>query len=339
VTATSEGPTADGPPADEPLVEHHILEYPGGYTRSLGPALGAFFTGLRDGRLVGARTAGGRVVVPPAEHDPHTAAPLGEWVEVGPAGTVTAWTWVARPKPGKHHLTRPFGFALVCPDGADTALVGVVDAGTPEAMSVGMRVAPRWARARSGTIHDLEAWVPLGDGAAPAPAPPNEAPEADEEPVTRIVCPIRLEYEINAGIAPSRYLRGLAQRRIIGQRARDSEHVYVPPRGSDPMTGAPTEVEVEVGQTGTVTTFCITNIAGLSELAPPIPYVTAQVLLDGAATPWFGLVTGCDPTEVRMGMRVRAVWSEQAAPDARTLVGFEPTGEPDAPYEDWKDYA
>jgi len=333
VTATSD------PAADAPLVEHHVLEYPGGYTRSLGPALSAFFTGLRDGRLVGARTPDGRVVVPPAEYDPHTGAAVEEWVEVGPAGTVTAWTWVARPKPGKHHLDRPFAFALIRPDGADTALLGVVDAPSPDVMAVGMRVGPRWARARHGTVRDLEAWVPLEAGARPEPAPPDEAPEAADEPVTRIVCPIRLDYEINAGVATSRYLRGLAQRRIIGQRARDAQHVYVPPRGSDPMTGAPTEIEVEVAQTGTVTTFCITNIPGLSELAPPIPYVTAQVLLDGAATPWFGLVTGCAPEEVRMGMRVRAVWADEPAPDARTLIGFEPTGEPDAPYETWKDYA
>ena len=35
-----------------PLVEHHVLEYPGGYTRSIGPALSRYFGGLRDGKIV-----------------------------------------------------------------------------------------------------------------------------------------------------------------------------------------------------------------------------------------------------------------------------------------------
>ena len=33
----------------EPLVEPHVLEYPGGYTRSVGPVIGRFLTGLLDG--------------------------------------------------------------------------------------------------------------------------------------------------------------------------------------------------------------------------------------------------------------------------------------------------
>ena len=48
----------------------HVIEYD--YKRSVGPVLGAFFTGLRDRRLVGNRTAAGRVLVPPTEADPET---------------------------------------------------------------------------------------------------------------------------------------------------------------------------------------------------------------------------------------------------------------------------
>lgn len=320
----------------DPLVEHHVLEYPGGYTRSLGPALSAFLTGLRDGRIVGARGAGGSVLVPPAEYDPQTATPLDDLVEVGPAATVVAWAWVAAPRPGKHPLDHPFAFVLVRPDGAGSALLHVLDVAGADAVRVGMRVRPRWRRERVGSISDIEAWVPLAAGAQPQPAERNEHAG---EPVIGITVPVRLEYEINAGVAATKYLRGLAQRRIIGQRAVDSEHVYVPPRGSDPTTGAPTEIEVEVGQVGTVTTFCVVNVPGLSELAPPIPYVCAQILLDGAHTPWFGLVQGLPAEDVRMGLRVRAVWADDPTPDARRIKWFEPTGEPDAPYETYRAYA
>ena len=87
-----------------------------------GPALSRYFTGLRAGRIVGVRTADGRVMVPPTEYDPITGAALDEYVEVGPGRRrSTAWTWVAEPVAGKHHLTKPFAFALVRPDGADVA--------------------------------------------------------------------------------------------------------------------------------------------------------------------------------------------------------------------------
>lgn len=324
----------------EALVERHVLEYPGGYTRSTGPAVGRFLTGLRDGRIEAVRISDGRVMVPPTEYDPITANPIDTeaWVEVGPAGVVDAWTWVDAPRPGKHHLDRPFAFALVRPDGADTALVHVVETESRDDMRVGLRVAPRWKSERVGAIHDIEAWVPLADGEEPT-TPGPVAASAEAEDVAGITSPIRLEYEINAGVATSKYLRGLERGKVIGQRAKNADAVYVPPRGSDPMTGDPTEVEVEVSDHGTVTTFCVVNIPGLSEQAPDVPYVCAQVLLDGSNTPWFGLVSGVEWQDVRMGMRVRAKWADDLEPDAGTLEWFEPTGEPDAEYDSYKDYA
>src|SRR5215475_15822195 len=108
-----------------------VLEYPGGYTRSVGPVIGRFLTGLRDGKLLAVRLADGRVLVPPTEYDPATSEAVSlddsRWLEVGPRGTVQSWSWVAKPRAGKHGLDRPFAFALIRPDGADTAILHVVD--------------------------------------------------------------------------------------------------------------------------------------------------------------------------------------------------------------------
>ncbi|MGZ4796753.1 MAG: Zn-ribbon domain-containing OB-fold protein [Acidimicrobiia bacterium] len=323
----------------EPLIEHHVLEYPGGYTRSVGPALSRYFTGLCAGHIVGVRLGDGRVMVPPTEYDPETGHAIDDFVEVGPAGVVEAWTWVAEPVAGKHHLGKPFAFALVRPDGADVPMVHVVDVAGPDELAVGMRVMPRWKAERVGYVTDLEAWVPMADGEQPAAPVASAGGEEEAEPVTGITVPIRLEYEINAGRAPSKYLRGMAEGKLIGQKAVGSDQVYLPPRGSDPTSGAPTEIEVEVSQNGTVTTFCITNIPGLSESAPEVPYIAAQILLDGANTPYLGLVQGIPVDDVRMGLRVRAVWDENLRPDARCLKWFEPNGEPDAAYESYRAYA
>ena len=137
----------------------HVLKYP--YRRSVGPVMGGFFTGLRDRRIAGVRTADGRVVVPPLEYDPATGASVSELVEVGPAGVVTTWAWVATPRP-KHPLDRPFAWALIKLDGADTGLLHAVDAGAMEKMRTGMRVRPRWRDERVGDIRDIVCFEPEG---------------------------------------------------------------------------------------------------------------------------------------------------------------------------------
>jgi uncharacterized OB-fold protein len=146
------------------LVQAHVLEFPGGYQRSLGPVVGRYLTGLRDGRFLGVRTPSGRVVVPPTEYDPDTGEPVGEeFIEVGPAGTVTTWAWVSQPRP-KHPLDRPFAWALIRLDGADTALLHVVDVAKESAVHTGMRVQARWRDERVGHVLDVECFVPEEPG-------------------------------------------------------------------------------------------------------------------------------------------------------------------------------
>lgn len=87
------------------LTALHVLEYP--YKRSVGPVIGRFLTGLRDKKLEGIRGSDGRVIVPPVEYDPQTAAELSEFVAVGPAGVVTTWAWIAEPRPN-NPLKKPF---------------------------------------------------------------------------------------------------------------------------------------------------------------------------------------------------------------------------------------
>ena len=79
----------------EVLKAPNVIEYP--FSRTTGPVIGAFFTALREGFIVGVRGADGRVIVPPFEYDPITAEDLTEIVEVGDAGEVTTWAWINQP--------------------------------------------------------------------------------------------------------------------------------------------------------------------------------------------------------------------------------------------------
>jgi uncharacterized protein len=300
------------------------------YTRSLGPVLGRFMTALRDRRILGARGADGRVHAPPFEYDPVTAHPPQELIEVGPAGTVLSWSWQPDPLAGQP-LDHPFGWALIRLDGAGTALLHAVDAGSAAAMRTGMRVRPRWAAERVGSIRDIACFEP-GDAPA-APAGPPWA-EDDADPVTMTIAPVRLRYEHTASAAESAYLRGLSEGRLIGQRCPACGKVYVPSRGVCPADGVPADSQVELPDIGTVTTFSIVNVGYPGQRVTP-PYVAAAVLLDGADIAFQHLILGCDPGDVHLGLRVRAAWRPRAEWDttAETISHFEPAGQPDAPYE------
>jgi uncharacterized protein len=318
---------------------HAPLEIEFAYTRSLGPTLSQFMTALAGGRILGARGADGRVHAPPFEYDPVTFDPPAELVEVGPGGTVVSWAWAPEPLEGQP-LGRPFAWALIRLDGADTAMLHAVDAGSAAAMRTGLRVRPRWAAERGSGIGDIACFEPGEPAEAPAAGAaaggPGARPEPEPEPVTMITTPVRLRYEHTASAGESSYLRGLAAGRLLGQRCPACGKVYIPPRGACPTDGVPTTDEVELPGTGTVTTFCVVNVPYPGQRVPN-PYVTAAVLLDGADIPFQHLILGCPASEVRMGMRVSAVWRprDQWGTTPENIDHFEPAGEPDAPYESY----
>jgi uncharacterized OB-fold protein len=159
------------------------------------------------------------------------------------------------------------------------------------------------------------------------------------EPVKSIATPIHLEYQYTAGRASTRFLHGMAQGKILGQRCPSCRKVYVPPRGACPRCAVPTEEEVEIAGKGTVTTFCIVRIPSENLSIKP-PFVAAHILLDGADIPFFALIQECPFDEVRMGMRVEAVWApkDELGATFESIRHFRPIAEPDAAFESYKDH-
>ena len=147
-------------PQVEPRLLKREFESSFTFTRSTGPIVGRFLTELRDRKIFGIVGSDGKVLVPPLEYDPKTFAALEAFVEVGQRGTVQSWCWVKEPRE-KHLLKRPFAFALILLDGADTPMVHMVDAGNESAMSTGMRVRVRWAEETRGSITDIECFEPV----------------------------------------------------------------------------------------------------------------------------------------------------------------------------------
>lgn len=322
-----------------------VVEFP--FTRSLGPVQSAFLTGLRERTVLGVTGSDGRVLVPPAEYDPVTAEELRDLVEVGQTGTVTTWAWNPDPRPGQP-LDRPFAWVLVRLDGAGTALLHALDAPGPEAVHTGMRVRIRWADERTGAITDIACFETAAADTATTDNTANDVGGAEARPhsgefggaeaVTGIVAPARLTYVHTPGRAQSRFLTALTGKRFIGERCPECRKVYVPPRGACPTCGVGTEEQVEVGPKGTVTTYCIVNVKARN-LDIEVPYVYAHVALDGADLGLHARIGGVAYDQVRMGLRVEAVWAadERLAPTLASLDHFRPTGEPDADYDTYKE--
>jgi hypothetical protein len=301
-----------------PLRAEHVVRF--AYERSTGGATGRFLDGLAGGELWGSRTADGRVLVPPLDHDPASGEPLRDYVRVGDHGTVRSWTWVAAPAAG-HPLPRPFAFALIRLDGADTDLLHVVDAGSESRLAAGLRVRAVWRDRRSGSIGDIEAFRPEG----PAPTPPSRdpgsqeprsqapGPQAPGSPASPSAAPsvtsdLELHYRYEPGRVLSGFLRELGRQRIAGGRCPGCAAVYVPPRPRCPACGAGPMTTTGVADRGVVESYAVVRVPPYGS-AVQVPFAWAWIRLDGADVPFPHLLGGVPVDGIRVGMRVRAVWA------------------------------
>ena len=305
------------------------------YRRSLGPVVGAFMTALTEMRILGARS-GEAVLVPPMEWDPQTGAELGaDLVEVGPSGSVESWTWVPNPS-SQHPLAHPFAFAFIRLDGATTPLLHAVDAGSPDAMSVGTRVAPRWRGERMGAITDIVCFVP---GESPEIEGTDAGPAS--EPVTRMDYEASITYRNPVPASADRVIEASQEKRLLGQKCPVCERVYAGGRGYCPIDAVElgADEEVDLPDVGTITNFAIVTPVQYPGQTETEPFVRAFVLLDGTDVILsYQPVIELPAADVRVGQRVAAVWAS-AAEDSDDggamggtygrLIGWMPNGEPD----------
>ncbi|MCH7790525.1 MAG: OB-fold domain-containing protein [Acidobacteria bacterium] len=320
----------------------YTLEYP--YTRSTGPVWGPFLTGLRDGKILGARI-GNKIYCPPLEFDPETAAAAEpDLVEVGPGGTVSGWTWVTKPTT-KHPFDHPFAFALIVLDGADTAMAHAIDAKTEAAMRTGMRVSAQFRDERVGAVTDVY-FVPEADAV-------DQEIAAGDEPVAITIHSIGVD--ISEPLSPHRvrFAEGLRNGKIIGQKSPTSGLVYVPGRGYDNMERVRMDesCDVEVADVGTVVAYTTISPIQYHGQTETEPYIRCSILLDGADQPLGGIdIRDMTPEEFRTGMRLKCVWRPPEERDYSDLDNrgggltegvyerWEPTGEPDVDFESIKEH-
>lgn len=163
---------------------------------------------------------------------------------------------------------------------------------------------------------------------------------AEVEPVQLVRTPATLHYDYTPGIATTRFLHTIKEKRLVGERCPETGKVYIPPRGVSPVAGLPTTEQVELGLDGTIVTFCVVNL-DFTGNAQEIPYVSALILVDGSDIPIYGLVREIPYDEVRPGMRVTSVWvdDDQLTTSFENIKWWKPNGEPDVSTDEPIDHA
>ncbi|MFQ5613760.1 MAG: Zn-ribbon domain-containing OB-fold protein [Anaerolineae bacterium] len=131
------------------------------FNYAAGETASRFLIALRDERRIYGRRCPdcGRVLVPARSFCPRCGVETADWVEVGPAGTLTAFTVVHQPEP-YHPLPAPFAYGLIRLDGADVELVHLLGETPVDSIKVGMRVEAVFAAERMGSICDIAYFRP-----------------------------------------------------------------------------------------------------------------------------------------------------------------------------------
>jgi uncharacterized OB-fold protein len=198
-----------------------------------------------------------------------------------------------------------------------------------DAMSTGMRVAPRWKTERIGHITDIDAFIP------------GETPETHEgggadEPVTMMEYDASIHYSIPVPTNVVAAEAAAEQGRFLGLKCPICSRTYTGGRGFCPIDSVEltSEHEVDLPHTGVLTNYTIITPTQYPGQTATEPFARVHIWLDDTdVVLGYQSLLEVPVEDVHIGIRVKAVWDIGATQDNPRseggLLGFAPTGEPD----------
>ncbi len=128
----------------------------------------------------------------------------------------------------------------------------------------------------------------------------------------------------SAGAVGSRFLIEIRdKKRIMGTRCPTCNRVYVPARSICKDCFGQLDELVEVSDKGTVLTYTVCNQPNpVQPVETPLVYGIVQ--LDGADTGFVHMLGEVDPEQLRIGMRVQAVFKEEREASILAIKYFKP---------------
>lgn len=285
----------DSYPIDLPTF-HSEINLP--YTLTPGRAAGTFLAEVKNRRITGARFASGQVIAPAQDFSSVDGAEPEAFVEAPQTGVLTAFTRVDG---------IVIGFVRL--DGCDNDFAHRILADV-EALSVGQRVEAEWDDGAGESILAIR-----GFRLAPDAPVGTVAPLLDPaEPLGVIPYAMKLDYEHAYGPYYGRMFDEIRENgRFMGVRSPGTDIALLPPREIDDVAHSRTGTWKACADTGTIRGCSIINMEVYGQTRK-VPYVYAEIVLDGASTRMIHVIE-IDSLEeakekIKPGTRVRAVWTK-----------------------------
>ena len=131
---------------------------------------------------------------------------------------------------------------------------------------------------------------------------------SDSKDLLRAPFELAYNYKRSSGPVMSKFFEALGQQKILGTISTAGK-VFSPAAEFDPETNEPLKEMVEVGPGGVVESFSWIEDPQHHHLIKE-PFAFALIKLDGADTSMLHMVTQCNETDLSIGSRVKANWSE-----------------------------
>lgn len=122
---------------------------------------------------------------------------------------------------------------------------------------------------------------------------------------------IKVPYKHTAGAYVEKFITEIGKNdKIMGVKCPKCEKVYVPPKMVCFECFEKMSEWVEVGHQGTIQGFTVVNYKTSVMLLEP-PFAYARIRLDGSDTDFLHIINEGDPNNLKVGVRVEAVFKEK----------------------------
>ena len=134
--------------------------------------------------------------------------------------------------------------------------------------------------------------------------------------MTTLSTAIVMPYTLTAGRAVGTFLAELSNRRILGSTCQSCSTLRVPAQDFCGDCGGETSDFTQVPETGDLDAWSVTDQG-----------IVALIRLDGTDVPFLHRIIDTDPTSLKVGSRLTAVWADEPTGHVLDLVGFVPADE------------
>ena len=137
---------------------------------------------------------------------------------------------------------------------------------------------------------------------------------------------LALPYQYFAGRTGSKFLTALRDdKKLLGIRCPECKKVFVPPRSAcEKHIETRCEEWIELPGTGTVNQFTVVRYSEPHQPVKP-PYILALIDLDGADSALCHIVKGVAPSQMRVGLRLEAVFAKDPPATIMAIDHFAPS--------------